>query len=121
MDLVCRHSSAISADKTFAVYLGLDIFLQKHVFSTKNGLINVENHVYKISKEGKTAFMLIFEMAKPSALTNLNLQIVFFAISTFDRVEEYHCGNCDSIVLFYDSSNLAQLNLVGLYIFLWKV
>ena len=74
----------------------------------------------KISKEGKTAFMLIFEMAKPSALTNLNLQIVFFAISTFDRVEEYHCGNCDSIVLFYDSSNLAQLNLVGLYIFLVK-
>ena len=64
--------------------------------------------------------MLIFEMAKPSALTNLNLQIVFFAISTFDRVEEYHCGNCDSIVLFYDSSNLAQLNLVGLYIFLVK-
>ena len=55
-------------------------------------------------------------MAKPSALTNLNLQIAIFAISTFARIEKGHPGNFDSI--FFYSFNLAQLNFIGLYIFL---
>ena len=55
--------------------MGLDISLQKHVFSTKIGPIKVDGHVYKITDLDNTYFSMY-------VLTGLHKEIVHAYVVT---------------------------------------